>query len=495
MKIKNELNNAMGVSTNTNVVFIWVVCLGFTLTLLLAPVSANAKNKVTILSTGESIIIADNPLQIASSDIIFRSSFEYDLTPTELSAVALGSYQVQLMWIAPEVNDVEGYRIFESGALIATTTTTAYLHVDLTPETSYSYTIEAFNTAGDNSQATTAESVTTPSETTMTALAMAASAMEPGDWITFTTENFDNGNILVTPDNGRITEFTTEAIWDPVARRVFIAGTAYGASGEYGMINQMWVQWSEATNAWTLLPQLPFYLGFHSYDHAALDSNTGDYYLRRVGSPQVRYYNPDIGNWGMLPDLPVNGSCCNALEYFADIDALVFTAGATNGNTKIFQYMKSSSSWQQLAAGEYLPMGNYHDINEYSATHGVLFFGGGKAGGSASGRELYSLDGSGNVMRHTDAPVPAEYGANSAITVADPNTGNLLLFHHLITGKFYEHVFSNDTWVAHDLPEGISMVADGDLVAVAAPIPEYDVIMFIKAHAANSVIYLYKHQP
>ncbi|VAW87740.1 hypothetical protein MNBD_GAMMA18-2355, partial [hydrothermal vent metagenome] len=329
-------------------------------------------------------------------------------------------------------------------------------------------------------------------ETAMTALATAALAMEPGDWIIFATENFDNGNIFITPENGNITEYSTEAIWDPVKRRVFIAGGARGNRNQYLMCNQLWVQWSETTNAWTLLPELPLYLRGHSYDHAALDSNTGDYYLR--AREAIQHYDASTGNWAAMPDLPIAGSCCNALAFFPDMDSLVFTNGDPSGNTKIFRYMKSSSSWQQLAIGQNLPMGNFHDTSDYSSVHGVLFFGGGEGGGSTSS-DLYGLSATGNVVQYANAPVA--YGSNNTITVTEPTTGNFLLLPQSTPDKFYEHVFSNDSWVTHNFPEGISIANDSGsrLLTAAAPIPEFGVIMFIKTQRNSSVVYLYKHQP
>jgi hypothetical protein len=109
-------------------------------------------------------------------------------------------------------------------------------------------------------------------------------------------------------------------------------------------------------------------------------------------------------------------------------------------------------------------------------------------------REVYALDSAGDVSALALAPL--EYDVASAITVTDPATGNLLLFHGSTPDTFYEHVYSTDSWVSHDHPPEFSLInAYDDLSAVATGIPEYGVIIFFLDNWDESAVYLYKHAP
>src|SRR3989442_11317826 len=84
--------------------------------------------------------------------------------PTNLSASAVSSSQINLTWTASTDNvGVAGYQVFRGGVTIATVTATAYSEAGLTPGTSYSYTVAAYDGAGKGSaQSTAAIAVTLP---------------------------------------------------------------------------------------------------------------------------------------------------------------------------------------------------------------------------------------------------------------------------------------------------------------------------------------------
>jgi hypothetical protein len=65
-------------------------------------------------------------------------------------------------------------------------------------------------------------------------------------------------------------------------------------------------------------------------------------------------------------------------------------------------------------------MGDYHNISEYSAVYGLVFGGGGN-----TDKHLHALDASGKLTAIPDAPV--SMGIYSALVVADPSSGELVV--------------------------------------------------------------------
>src|SRR5207248_783343 len=83
--------------------------------------------------------------------------------PTGLRATAVSSSQINLSWAASSDNvGVSGYRVFRNGAQIATTSATSFPNTGLSPSTTYSYTVAAFDAAGNLSAQSSPASATTP---------------------------------------------------------------------------------------------------------------------------------------------------------------------------------------------------------------------------------------------------------------------------------------------------------------------------------------------
>ncbi|TMH88793.1 MAG: fibronectin type III domain-containing protein, partial [Betaproteobacteria bacterium] len=83
--------------------------------------------------------------------------------PTGLRATAVSSSQINLSWAASSDNvGVSGYRVFRDGAQIATTSATSFPNTGLSPSTTYSYTVAAFDAAGNLSAQSSPASATTP---------------------------------------------------------------------------------------------------------------------------------------------------------------------------------------------------------------------------------------------------------------------------------------------------------------------------------------------
>lgn len=82
--------------------------------------------------------------------------------PTSLAVAGVSSSTVSLVWISSTDNvGVAGYSIFRAGVLIGTSSTASYTDPGLAPSTTYSYTVSAYDAAGNSSAQTAAVSATT----------------------------------------------------------------------------------------------------------------------------------------------------------------------------------------------------------------------------------------------------------------------------------------------------------------------------------------------
>jgi chitodextrinase len=88
-------------------------------------------------------------------------------TPTNLQATSVSLSQINLSWSASTDNvGVSGYRIYRDGTQIGSTANITYQDAGLSPSTTYSYTVSAFDAAGNESGQSTASQATTTGDTT-----------------------------------------------------------------------------------------------------------------------------------------------------------------------------------------------------------------------------------------------------------------------------------------------------------------------------------------
>jgi glucose/arabinose dehydrogenase/chitodextrinase len=101
-------------------------------------------------------------------------------TPTNLTATATSSSQINLTWDASTDDiGVTGYKVFRNGTRIATATETSYNDTGLTASTTYDYTVSATDAAGNDSPKSAVRSATTldpPADTTAPTLSLTAPA-------------------------------------------------------------------------------------------------------------------------------------------------------------------------------------------------------------------------------------------------------------------------------------------------------------------------------
>ncbi|MCB4791279.1 MAG: MBL fold metallo-hydrolase [Elusimicrobia bacterium] len=88
-------------------------------------------------------------------------------TPSNLAAIAVSSTSISLTWAASTDNvGVTGYQIIRDGSYLASTTSLTYLDTGLTPSTPYSYTVKAYDAAGNiSTQSNTATATTNAAST------------------------------------------------------------------------------------------------------------------------------------------------------------------------------------------------------------------------------------------------------------------------------------------------------------------------------------------
>ena len=130
-----------------------------------------------------------------SADSTFTTSADVTppSVPSGLIANAASSTQINLSWTASTDNvTVTGYKIYRNSTQVATTAGTSFQDTGLTPSTSYSYSVSAYDAAGNNSAPSTAASATTqaPPDTTppLISAVTAASITSSDATVSWTTD-------------------------------------------------------------------------------------------------------------------------------------------------------------------------------------------------------------------------------------------------------------------------------------------------------------------
>jgi chitodextrinase len=110
--------------------------------------------------------------------------------PTGLTGSASSSTQANLSWSASTDNvGVTGYTVYRGGTQVATVSgsTLTYSDTTVAPSTTYSYTVDAFDAAGNHSAQSSPAPVTTPAASGGHAAFVQAGATSTGSTVTSTT--------------------------------------------------------------------------------------------------------------------------------------------------------------------------------------------------------------------------------------------------------------------------------------------------------------------
>ena len=117
--------------------------------------------------------------------------------PTGLSATSVASSRVSLQWSA-STGSVQGYTVFRNGTAIGATKATTFLDQTAAPATSYTYTVDAFNAAGQQSAQSSPVQVTTPARSPTFVQGIATSPGSQATSLTLTlSQPVNAGDLLV----------------------------------------------------------------------------------------------------------------------------------------------------------------------------------------------------------------------------------------------------------------------------------------------------------
>ena len=142
--------------------------------------------------------------------------------PAGLTGTAVSTTQVNLSWSASTDNvGVAGYNIFRNGTKLSATTTTSYQDTSLTAGATYTYTVSAYDAAGNTSTQSSGVSITTPAPASAPAPAVTINSPTNGAIVN------GSANIAVSANSANgIASITITADGNPLARCTSVASCA-----------------------------------------------------------------------------------------------------------------------------------------------------------------------------------------------------------------------------------------------------------------------------
>lgn len=435
----------------------------------------NANNKTT--SSAISVTISNASVVDAAAPSV----------PAGGSVALVSSSQIMLTWNASTDNvGVTGYRVFRNGSSLTAASGTSYQDSGLVASNTYTYTLQAYDAAGNISALSTGITATTPVAGAETSLSALAASMQPGTWAELKTSNLLQA---ITPTGAcaipSIFPYTDQGAWDPVSRQFFFIGGdhAYDAS-----CREKFIAYSAATNVWRDMDisTTPFASNVgHNYNLTAMLPQGGVFYrMHFCCSPDLWKYTISTNTWTKRAALSDVYEIYGGLQPGPNSGELIAVYGG-----RAFLYKDSTNQWSTIASG--LSMGAYQNFAVYNPVHKVVLFGGG-SGSSA----MYKVDVASKVTKLANAPFELNVNGTSLITV-DPVSGDYLIFGGADPGEFYSYNVLTDRWTRKSSTFPIYN-PDPDhgpfWKVIASPISTYGVTMFIKhSSSSDARAYLYKH--
>lgn len=308
-------------------------------------------------------------------------------------------------------------------------------------------------------------------------LATLAASMQPGTWAELPTINM-NETLQAGGSSHSYLPYSDDMVWDPTTEQVFYIGADHLAPE-----GPQFISYSAITNTWQKLPRpswLVSLIFFHGYEHTAIDAARGLIYHRPYGDRQVHRYEIATQTWTDLPlDSLSNGSCCEALSVFPDMNGLIWV----RGDTTIQKYDESTNQWIQQATG--LQLGGTWHQSEYDPIDHVLIF------YSANFNQLYKMTSSGMITTLGAIPINLYdgFGYVGNLTI-DPATGTYLAL-TATARQFYTYNINTNVWTLQNNPTLPDMT---NASVVSTPISTYGVTMFAMCRGSiDCHTYLYKH--
>jgi len=242
-------------------------------------------------ATGRTFDVAfDNVIVSASSDVT------PPVPPTALTATAIASNHVNLTWTAATDNvGVTGYTIYRGGTAIGTVrgTTSGYADFSTSPFITYSYTVDAFDGAGNHSGQSTPASATTPAASGGDPMVMAVGDIACDPY----SSSYNNGNGTATECHQRA---TSDLAFNGNPAAILVLGDNQYADGALDRYQQSFdSSWGRVRS---IIHPMP---GNHEYLTAAAFGYY-TYFGAAAGDPSKGYYSFDVGSWHIVA---LNSEC------------------------------------------------------------------------------------------------------------------------------------------------------------------------------------------
>jgi fibronectin type 3 domain-containing protein len=219
-------------------------------------------------------------------------------TPTGVAASPIGSGRLNVTWnAATDNNQVAGYTLYRNGNAIATLgpNTLGYADSGLSPSTTYSYAVDAFDGAGNRSTRSTSVSGTTgaPSSNDPVVATAGDIACDPGD------TRFNGGVGTATACRQLATSnipFGTD-----LAAVLPLGDNQYEEATQWKFMQSYDASWGRVMSLTRPVP------GNHEYLTQGAAGYYG-YFGSRAGDPTKGYYSFDVGAWHIIA---LNSECAN----------------------------------------------------------------------------------------------------------------------------------------------------------------------------------------
>jgi hypothetical protein len=402
-----------------------------------------------------------------------------------------GANAISLTWVASTDNvGVTGYAVFRNGNRIGTTTTnTSYIDSCLSSNTSFTYTISAFDAAGNTSTQTAGVAATTLVSGTSSPLALLAASLPHGQWAPFVMGGLVPSLLdASTPGSLIIMFYSARGLWDCGHRKLQYAGTSH-TGGAYVPGAGGLITWDDPTNQWTRetytwSSEDPG----HSYYHVALNTGNGDLYFRKFNSGAIyrrAYGSTGQSSWqsGQIAAQPqMANQVAGGLEWFPELNGgaggLVFVdqLGAAWSNPALSGWTVQSGS---SVSGPY---------NNWIAHAGGFVYWGGGNGSTA----MYRLSPTGSVTPMPSTPLMVgnntnDVDTNQAIILTHPNGSDLLLFGTASGGAIYQ--FDGTSWT------NVGNHLLGPQYWIGFTVPDYGVIVFLQTNLTGSIASAMVYKP
>ena len=207
-------------------------------TIILSGITASSQGVLSFSSTGGSTFQVVQTGSTPTEDTTSPSN------PTNLTATTISSSQINLSWNASTDNvGVAGYKIFRNGMQITTATNTAYSDTSLSPSTTYTYAVSAYdataNESGQSNQvtATTLSKSSQDTESPSTPTSLSATTISSSQINLFWDASTDNVGVAgykIFRNGTQITTATNTTYSDTIlfpSTTYTYAVSAYDAAG------------------------------------------------------------------------------------------------------------------------------------------------------------------------------------------------------------------------------------------------------------------------